>query len=115
MKWEGFYLLYFIFTSRNSFKENGSDNGEKKNGKKVSGRMKFGQVFRRTPNKDEPAGFLFGLPLGKLCHGDKLPSPLVVSAFVRICVEKLHYEVIKLFCLSILILPRKFQKFICNS
>lgn len=113
MKWKSFLfiLFYFIFASRNSFKENGSENGEKKNGKKVSGRMKFGQVFRRTPNKDESAGFLFGLPLGKLCHGDKLPSPLIVSAFVIICVVKLYYEVIiiKLFCLAIFIVSRKLK------
>lgn len=53
-----------------------SDSETKKSGKKSSGRMRIGQVFRRSLSKDN-SGCLFGLPLAKICEGDNLPRPVM--------------------------------------
>lgn len=50
----------------------------KKTPKKSSGRMKIGQVFKKTPTK-ENGGNLFGVPLNRICDGENLPKPVMVS------------------------------------
>nr|XP_018906166.1 PREDICTED: uncharacterized protein LOC109036419 [Bemisia tabaci] len=44
--------------------------------KKSPGRMKIGQIFRRSHSKENP-GCLFGLPLTKIVDGDELPRPVM--------------------------------------
>lgn len=56
------------------------DSEVKKSCKKASTRMRIGHVFRRSLSK-ESAGCLFGLPLAKICEGDNLPRPVMVSHF----------------------------------
>lgn len=73
------YSLYLT----NCFCRNACKNpesGEKKSPKKMSNRMRIGQVFRRSLSKESP-GCLFGLPLSRICQGDSLPPPVVVSTF----------------------------------
>ncbi|VVC26378.1 Hypothetical protein CINCED_3A017878 [Cinara cedri] len=48
----------------------------KKTPKKSSGRMKIGQVFKKTPTKDN-GGNLFGVPLSRICDGENLPKPVM--------------------------------------
>ncbi|XP_025413731.1 rho GTPase-activating protein 20-like isoform X3 [Sipha flava] len=48
----------------------------KKTPKKSSGRMKIGQVFKKTPTK-ENGGNLFGVPLNRICDGENLPKPVM--------------------------------------
>ncbi|XP_050530835.1 rho GTPase-activating protein 20-like isoform X2 [Daktulosphaira vitifoliae] len=48
----------------------------KKTPKKSSGRIKIGQVFKKTSSK-ENGGNLFGVPLNKICDGDNLPKPVM--------------------------------------
>lgn len=51
----------------------------KKTPKKHSGRIKIGQVFKKTPTK-ENGGNLFGVPLNRIiCDGENLPKPVMVS------------------------------------
>jgi len=50
----------------------------KKTPKKSSGRIKIGQVFKKTPTK-ENGGNLFGVPLNRICDGENLPKPVMVS------------------------------------
>lgn len=40
--------------------------------------MKIGQVFKKTPTK-ENGGNLFGVPLNRICDGENLPKPVMVS------------------------------------
>jgi len=55
----------------------------KKTPKKSSGRMKIGQVFKKTPTK-ENGGNLFGVPLNRICDGENLPKPVMVSIYLQI-------------------------------
>ncbi|KAE9536609.1 hypothetical protein AGLY_007011 [Aphis glycines] len=48
----------------------------KKTPKKSSSRMKIGQVFKKTPTKDN-GGNLFGVPLNRICDGENLPKPVM--------------------------------------
>ncbi|XP_073993009.1 rho GTPase-activating protein 20-like isoform X3 [Rhodnius prolixus] len=51
---------------------------EKKCQKKANGgRMRIGQVFRRSVSKENATGCLFGLPLSRICQGDQLPRPVM--------------------------------------
>ncbi|CAH1405678.1 unnamed protein product, partial [Nezara viridula] len=67
-------LARCTFILRNACKS--PDPGEKKSPKKMSNRMRIGQVFRRSLSKESP-GCLFGLPLSRICQGDSLPPPVV--------------------------------------
>jgi len=54
----------------------------KKTPKKSSSRMKIGQVFKKTPTK-ENGGNLFGVPLNRICDGENLPKPVMVSIYLQ--------------------------------
>jgi len=43
--------------------------------------MKIGQVFKKTPTK-ENGGNLFGVPLNRICDGENLPKPVMVSIII---------------------------------
>lgn len=46
--------------------------------------MKIGQVFKKTPTK-ENGGNLFGVPLNRIiCDGENLPKPVMVSILTLI-------------------------------
>ncbi|XP_050442931.1 rho GTPase-activating protein 20-like isoform X2 [Adelges cooleyi] len=49
----------------------------KKTPKKSSGRIKIGQVFKKTSSNKENGGNLFGVPLNRVCDGDNLPKPVM--------------------------------------
>uniref|UniRef100_A0A1B6DL33 Rho-GAP domain-containing protein n=1 Tax=Clastoptera arizonana TaxID=38151 RepID=A0A1B6DL33_9HEMI len=63
---------HFILRSTNK----APDSEVKKSVKKSGGRMRIGQVFRRSMSKDN-SGCLFGVPLSKVCEGDNLPRPVM--------------------------------------
>lgn len=69
-------LDLFLFLIRNIKAQENEAN--KKTPKKSSGRIKIGQVFKKTPTK-ENGGNLFGVPLNKICDGETLPKPVMVS------------------------------------
>lgn len=69
-------IILFRFVYRSTAKS--CDNEVKKTCKKGAGRMRIGHVFRRSISK-ESTGCLFGLPLSKICEGDNLPRPVMVS------------------------------------
>ncbi|XP_024080910.1 rho GTPase-activating protein 20-like isoform X3 [Cimex lectularius] len=50
---------------------------EKKLAKKSTGRIRIGQVFRKSLSKENAGGCLFGLPLQRICPGDQLPRPVM--------------------------------------
>ncbi|BES91920.1 RhoGAP [Nesidiocoris tenuis] len=50
---------------------------DKKCPKKAGGRMRIGQVFRRSLSKETAGGCLFGLPLARICQNDQLPRPVM--------------------------------------
>ncbi|XP_075223059.1 uncharacterized protein LOC142325326 isoform X2 [Lycorma delicatula] len=62
------------FILRSTCKSNDSE--VKKSGKK-GGRIRIGQVFRRSLSKDN-SGCLFGQPLTKVCDGETLPRSVMV-------------------------------------
>jgi hypothetical protein len=68
-------LQCFLFSRSVKAQENETN---KKTPKKSSGRMKIGQVFKKTPTK-ENGGNLFGVPLNRICDGENLPKPVMVS------------------------------------
>ena len=65
----------------------------KKTPKKSSSRMKIGQVFKKTPTKDN-GGNLFGVPLNRICDGENLPKPVMVSIYLQtdsdVCVLNIY-------------------------
>ncbi|XP_039300570.1 uncharacterized protein LOC111049360 [Nilaparvata lugens] len=52
------------------------ENEVKKSAKKA-GRIRIGQVFRRSLSKDN-SGCLFGQPLARVCEGETLPRPVMM-------------------------------------
>lgn len=69
-------FIYLYFRCRNIKAHENEAN--KKTPKKSTGRMKIGQVFKKTPTK-ENGGNLFGVPLNRICDGENLPKPVKVS------------------------------------
>lgn len=57
-----------------------NENDVKKSGKKT-GRIRIGQVFRRSLSKDN-SGCLFGQPLAKVCDGEMLPRSVMVRTLI---------------------------------
>jgi len=71
--------MFFLFFRSVKAQENETN---KKTPKKSSSRMKIGQVFKKTPTKDN-GGNLFGVPLNRICDGENLPKPVMVSIYLQ--------------------------------
>lgn len=81
------YLIYYLLIGLliSFFRSVKAQENEthKKTPKKSSGRMKIGQVFKKTPTKDN-GNNLFGVPLSRICEGEILPKPVMVSVHLNI-------------------------------